>query len=122
VLVLAKDRYGAYRTGLKVAQSIVTPDPARVRVDLVALAGLTDSAAGSAQFRPTGVIERVSRYLETHPGSADRTGGRVRENVKGKTETVLEALSLLVAEGYVETSSGPRYATVFTVTKPFTDQ
>jgi hypothetical protein len=72
--------------------------------------------------RPTSVRERVSRYLETHPGSADRTGGRVRDNVKGKTETELEALSLLVAESFVETSSGPRNATIYTVVKPFTDQ
>jgi hypothetical protein len=67
-------------------------------------------------------MERVSRYLETHPGAADRTGSQVRENVKGKTETVLDALDLLVQEGYVETSSGPRNATVYTLAKPFTGE
>lgn len=117
-LICAKDRYGTYFQGQEVAQLIVTPDAGQVRVDLVALAGGV-AGAGAAGFRPTVLMERVSRYLKNHPGSADRTGRQVRENVTGKETTVLVALDLLVSEGYVETSSGQRGATVYTLVKPF---
>jgi hypothetical protein len=118
VLVCAKDRDGVYRYNQKVAQLIITPNPMGVQVDLVALAG-GPAGAGAEPFRPTVLMERVSHYLETHPGPADRTGNQVRGNVKGKTETLLEALDLLVEEGFVETSTGPRNSTVYTSVVPF---
>jgi hypothetical protein len=56
-----------------------------------------DDAGGEA-FKPTGLMERVSRALEEEPGLS-RNG--VRSAVKGKASYVDLALELLVAEGFV---------------------
>jgi hypothetical protein len=57
------------------------------------------------QFRPTGLMEKVSRYLEM---MLEPQSQRAVEREKfGKAEYVREALRILVAEGYVErTESG----------------
>jgi hypothetical protein len=55
--------------------------------------------AASEAFRPTKLMENVSRVLETEPGL---TRNGVRAAVKGKASYVDLALELLVAEGYVD--------------------
>ena len=117
-LTVAKDRHGHYRSGQKVAQLLVTPGgDGDVTLDL---AYLPDAPLGeNDQFRPTALMERVSRYLEMHPGEADRTGSKVRRGVKGRDANKLDALNVLVAEGFVATKPGARSATIFTSVKPF---
>jgi hypothetical protein len=56
----------------------------------------------SDDFRPTGLMEKVSRYLNA--GEANRSS--VRDGVHGKNEWVLRALDQLVQEGYVEEIRG----------------
>ena len=53
----------------------------------------------AVRFRPTVLMERVSRALEATPGLTRRA---LRDTVKGKNETVLVALDVLIAEGYIE--------------------
>lgn len=118
VLTVAKDRHGHYRTGQKVAQLHVTPaGDGRVHLDLVHLADSAPAEGGS--FRATVLMERVSRYLETHPGAADRTARQVRTHVDGKEQALLAAADMLVVEGFVKAEAGPRNATVYTSVKPF---
>lgn len=51
----------------------------------------------AATFRPTVLMERVSRALEEHPGATKNT---IRALVSGKTKAKDLALALLIEEGY----------------------
>ena len=55
---------------------------------------------GADIFRPTFLMERVSRFLETQTEPASQTV--VERSVEGKIEAVRRALDLLVTEGFVE--------------------
>jgi AAA domain len=69
-------------------------------------------------FRPTVLMERVSRYLEA---TSEATMRSIRSAVPGKNEYLDLAGKSLVDEGYVATTSGPRGATLHTSVKPFRD-
>lgn len=91
-LVCAKDRHGHHARGARVADFNVEPDAGRINATFVA------SAPGS-EFRPTFLMERISRYLEINPGATTR---RIRDDVAGNHAAKAAALQLLVAEGHVE--------------------
>jgi hypothetical protein len=57
-------------------------------------------------FRPTGLMEKVSRWLEIQV--APQSQRAVEREKFGKTEYVREALRILVDEGFVERSEGQR--------------
>ena len=67
-------------------------------------------------FRPTGYMEKVSRYLEQHPDAAK---GAVETGVGGKAEYVRSALDLLVDEGFVSRTSGAHGALIHNAEKPY---
>jgi len=75
----------------------------------------SDSGAAGAPFRPTVLMERVSRALEEHPGLSKRA---VRESVKGNSDAKDLALELLIADGYV-TAQRDGQATRHTVVRKF---
>ena len=56
------------------------------------------------EFRPTGLMERVSRYLERQTEPASRN--KIESNVTGKTDYVRLATDLLVSEGYAAEGEG----------------
>ena len=60
-----------------------------------------EPVSDDGRFRPTVLMERVSKYIEGFPGRSQR---EIREANLGKREaTVVEALRALIDEGYVET-------------------
>jgi DNA-binding transcriptional ArsR family regulator len=60
----------------------------------------SEEQAAADGFRPTVLMEKVSRYIEAFPGRNQRA---IREAGLGKrTETVIQALRILVDEGFVE--------------------
>jgi hypothetical protein len=65
---------------------------------------------------PFTTMERVSRYLETHPAS---TGDAVRRAVTGGTEAKVRALDLLIAEGYATGEAGKHGARRCTSVRPY---
>jgi hypothetical protein len=71
--------------------------------------------AGS--FRPTGLMERVSRALEISGG--DMTRSELRRTVKGKGDYVLLAIDTLIREEYAEETEGPRGARPVRLLRPF---
>jgi GNAT superfamily N-acetyltransferase len=73
--------------------------------------------AESDGFRPTVLMERVSKFLEWENEPASLT--TVEQRVKGKVEYVRAAVDQLVDEGYVAETSGPRRARIFSFVKPF---
>lgn len=67
-------------------------------------------------FRPTGYMEKVSRYLEANEDAAK---GAVETAVGGKAEYIRIALDVLVQEGYATQASGARGALIHNSLKPY---
>ena len=88
-LICAKDRHGTHQRDHMVADVHIRNLDGGVRLHL---------AAPATTFRPTVLMERVSRFLEETPTSSLRG---VHRGVTGKNETLTLALNSLLAEGYV---------------------
>jgi hypothetical protein len=69
-------------------------------------------------FRPTVLMERVSRYLE---GSAEANLRAVRGAIQSNAGYVDKAVRCLIDEGFVTTSTGPRGAILHRSVTPFRD-
>ncbi len=67
----------------------------------VAARGSTDQQP--SEFRPTVLMERISRWLELNPGAGSR---ELFQSVTGKREALQLGLRLLVSEEYVEPRGG----------------
>lgn len=67
-------------------------------------------------FRPTGYMEKVSRYVETNPRASKDA---IETGVDGKATHIRHALSLLVAEGYISQETGAKGAHIHHSVKPF---
>ena len=74
------------------------------------------SVSADGTFRPTVLMERVSRWLEDHPNATAR---EVRDGVTGKTVVVTQALAVLVSEGRVSVSAGAKGAQLHHVATPY---
>lgn len=101
-LVCAKDRSGNYRAGQHVADLRVTPAGDGVALALVAAV----ERDTSQPFRPTALMERVSKALEVTTEPLSFRG--IDRAVQGKADGKRQALAVLVAEGYVSVKPGPR--------------
>lgn len=111
---LAKDRPGqlrGYTAGHTVAHLKLVSDP-----DGGVSATVEAPAEHGDDFRPVTLMERVSRYVELHPGVSKHT---VETAVNGRNEWKRVALDLLAAEGYVDVVRGPRAAMLVSSLKPF---
>lgn len=74
----------------------------RVRIDAA------DTAAAHVErkpFRPTGMMEKVSRLLSTTDG--ELTQRQIEREIDGRAVTVRSALQCLVEEGFVSRHAGP---------------
>jgi hypothetical protein len=104
---VVKDRPGGVRefaSGKVAGELILEPDGNRLR------ATVRPSATGGEQtsFRPTTLMERISRYLEDIDEEDACSLREILSAVHGKSEYVQQALRILVDEGYVRRSDGPR--------------
>jgi hypothetical protein len=107
-IICAKDRGGNYRQNEHVATLTVTPD-GPVLMELRAPAVATDDGdTPRAAFRPTYLMERISRALEASPEPLSQNAVIHPAVVKGKESAKTAALRLLVDEKYVSQSNGPR--------------
>lgn len=96
-LTVAKDRPGTRPKGTVAAEIDVLSDADGVRLELHQ-SDAQAAAEHGERFRPTVLMERVSRYLETVPAASQRA---VCRSVTGKDEGLRTALAVLVEEGYV---------------------
>lgn len=118
-VTISKDRPGHMRQHEGAGKAIATfeleswpDDKATARL------GLPDPAIDPDQpFRPTVMMERVSKTLEA--ASAPLSGRAVRDQTTGKASLVSTALELLVADGFVEQIPGPRTASLHRSLRPF---
>lgn len=68
-----------------------------------------EQAEDSDSWKPTILMERVSRYLEQHPEPVSRT--QIETNVKGKSaKHIRQAIDHLVTDGYATEIPGARNA------------
>jgi hypothetical protein len=71
-----------------------------------------DSSRGEeGGFRPTALMERVSRFLEA--AHEPRSRKQIEDGVTGKRDYVRQAIDVLCAEGYAEEFKGARDARMF---------
>lgn len=93
-----KDRHGRVRehedSGKKIATAHIEPGNP-ITVTLTPPGSTSDAAE---PFRPTVLMERVSRAVEEHSGLSKRA---IRDTVKGKAAYVDTALELLIADSYI---------------------
>jgi AAA domain len=67
-------------------------------------------------FRPTVLMERVSKFVEQQVDGCSRT--KVRETVEGKSKTIGQAVEVLLEEGYIEERQVGKRSTLHHV-KPY---
>jgi hypothetical protein len=70
-------------------------------------------------FRPTGLMEKVSRFVEAHPAEETVSRATVESEVGGKRDYVRVAMDCLVREGYLDEVSGPRNARLLSSIRPY---
>jgi hypothetical protein len=70
----------------------------------------------SGPFRPTGIMEQMSKALVAEPGMGTRSLYSV---VKCKTDTKALALELLINEGFISVTKGSNNSNIHTSLKPF---
>ena len=89
-----------------------TPGQITYRID-------PDKSHDEGAFRPTALMEKVSRQLEheTQPLSTKQI-----EDIKlGKADYVRKALTALTEDGYIRREEGPRGAILYTSIRPFVE-
>lgn len=113
-VVCGKDRQGTYARGDVVAELQLGPD--RSGRTNITLRAPRDNGPGG-HFRPTALMEKASKYVEA--GGRDLTANSIASAVSGKRSDVLDAIKVLVAEGYLATTPGPRCSTLHSSIRPY---
>lgn len=75
------------------------------------------TAEDGERFRPTALMERVSRYLEQLGHAASRK--TITDDVPGKAQYLRAAVDILIAEGYAHEEPGARGAQLASSLKPY---
>jgi AAA domain len=116
-LRLTKDRPGYIRGALGTGREPAAADIAIDATDPEALS-IEVRAPGTEQpFRPTGLMEKVSLYVESRTEPA--TQRQILDAVRGKRVYTITAIEQLVTDGHLVTDDGPRGAILYTSSKPF---
>jgi hypothetical protein len=77
-----------------------------------------DPGDGERPFRPTTLMEKVSRYSELCDGDTP-SRNNIEANVSGKGAFVRQAIDVLVTEGFLAEKDGPRNARLLHSVKPY---
>ena len=112
-IMATKDRHGYFVTGESSITLTVTPDTSRGPSGVEAALG----PDVNDEWAPTRHMLGVSEFLK---GAQDpQTTDAIKKGTKGKTETVVRAIQVLIASGYVTTSPGPRKSTLHELVKTY---
>jgi hypothetical protein len=116
---VAKDRHGHVRANTVGEDHWGTftltsnPDGDQVTVELVTKI----SGDGRQAWRPTHLMEKVSRLLEANTDGLSQRA--IVKAIGGKTDHVRAAIDVLVNEGYCTTAKGPRNADLTVTARPY---
>jgi hypothetical protein len=100
-LCCAKDRFGTYAIGDIAAEIHVTPHDNGDRIDFHVLA--PDNQEGAAPWRPTGLMEKLSKALERRTAADDLPDREdTLDLIPGRAQYKRQALAGLVDRGYVD--------------------
>jgi hypothetical protein len=106
IVTVAKDREGAIReqtAGNTIAELVLDSTGGALLAVLEVPRGVSRTDDGS--FRPTILMERVSRWIEDNPG---QTGRQIEQNVSGKNTGIRDALRILALEARITGTPGAR--------------
>jgi hypothetical protein len=112
-IVVHKDRPG-HLPRPKCAELDLVSDPATGRITWALRPSVE---TGEVAFRPTVLMERVSRFVEGQSEPPSRNA--VQACVKGRAETVRLAIDTLLAERFLTQEPGPRKAQLLRSVTPF---
>lgn len=114
-LTVDKDRPGHVRGFSAFAKNagtaVLASDPKTRRVTITIQAAEERDAESRAAFRPTGLMDRVSRHLAS--AGQELSGNQIEKEVPGKGEYIRSALRALVDGQYVERQDGPRNSSLY---------
>jgi hypothetical protein len=116
-LVVAKDRFGA-RSAPSTAAIVDVDAEGEGLTFLLHLSDAQEAEAKGERFRPTVLMERVSRWLEVNPRQPKSV---VLRAVTGKAEHLRSALDVLIEEGWIEVVTGERNTLPCVVRTAFRD-
>ncbi len=128
VVRVGKDRPGYVRGNAgPMRRTDRTQEAARIIVDSTGPAPVVtiepwrghDGPTGQPQrWRPTALMEKISRELESADGPLSFR--KLDERVTGKRDHIRAALDVLIAETHVEVEHGPRASQLHTLARPYT--
>lgn len=78
---------------------------------------IEEEAQRPAEFRPTTLMEKISRFMEKHPEGASRN--KIETDVQGAAKGKRTALDILVREGYLAEEDGPNRTRITRFAKPY---
>lgn len=114
-VTVLKDRSGFLRRPVA-AELELHSDPDTHRIDWTWKAPTGKTTDGDG-WRPTNLMEKVSRWLESHPDGANRT--TIYASVQGKRDYLIVSVDFLLADGHAaETVPGAK-GTPIRILKPF---
>lgn len=114
-VVVNKDRIGHVRS-LAVRNTVAE----MATVACAGLLTLTVTTPGGrpvdSDWRPTDLMERISRWLEINPDSSGRT---ITDTIPGKATWKREAIRYLVADGHATAAEGAKRGIYYRIVKPY---
>lgn len=111
-ITVSKDREGTVdekAVGRTIAELVIDSTGPDLYVALDCPHGAPLSEDGG--FRPTVLMERVSRFVESSP--APVSGRQIEAGVSGNGKSIRDAIRILNAEGFLESRSGARGAVLY---------
>jgi hypothetical protein len=106
-----KDRAGFLEPALFVLTSDPETGKCSWRIEL------DHAVSDEGDFRPTNLMEKVSRYLEL--AGEPRSRNQVEQDVKGKSEYVRQAIDVLISESFAVEFKGERGARMVKLVRAF---
>lgn len=76
---------------------------------------LSEAPTAAEPFRPTVLMEKVSRYIEGKPASR----AAIKDGVAGRNEWIIKAITALIEDGYADETVPGTKGTSIRSTKPF---
>jgi hypothetical protein len=99
-LIVRKDRLGNRSKGSTAAEVHIDEARGPLRIELRISEAQAATERGE-RFRPTILMEKVSRWLEFHPGASRRT---IEKEVTGNGPAIRAAIDILLEEGHIAVS------------------